>query len=81
VIAEDIERFLLAEIAADFGKQSIAPDADLIEQRIIDSLAILKLVAFLEESYGISVLDEEIVPENFQSVNSLVRFVEEKRRG
>ena len=81
MIADDIERFLLAEVAADFGKQSIDPDTDLIEQRIIDSLAILKLVTFLEESCGITVLDEDIVPENFQSVNTLVRFVEEKRRG
>lgn len=81
MIAEDIERFLLAEVAADFGAQSIDPDADLIEQRVIDSLAILKLVTFLEESCGIKVLDEDIVPENFKSVNDLVRFVEEKRRG
>ena len=63
------------------GSNRIDPDTDLIEQRIIDSLAILKLVTFLEESCGIKVLDEEIVPENFQSVNTLVRFVEEKRRG
>jgi len=81
VIAKDIEGFLLAEILADFGKQAIDPDADLIEQRVIDSLTILKLVAFLEESCGITVLDEDIVPENFSTVNSLVRFVEQKRRG
>ena len=81
MISQDIERFLLAEVAADFGKQSIDPAADLIEQRIIDSLAILKLVTFLEESCGIKVMDEDIVPENFQSLNSLVRFVEQKREG
>ena len=79
MIAEDITRFLLAEVATEVGKQGIDPDADLIEERIIDSLTILKLVAFLEERCAITVLDEEIVPENFQSVNSLVRFVEAKR--
>lgn len=79
-IAQSIERFLLTEIAADFGKQSLDPDADLLEQRIIDSLAILKLVSFLEESCGIKVKDEDIVPENFQSLNSLVRFVEQRQR-
>jgi len=81
VIAKDIEGFLIAEVSADFGKQSIDPDADLIEQRMIDSLTILKLVTFLEESCGIKVMDEDIVPENFQSLNSLVRFVEQKREG
>jgi acyl carrier protein len=79
VIAEDIQRFLLAEVASGAGADSIDPDTDLIEQRIVDSLTILKLVTFLEESCGIAVLDEDIVPENFRSVNSLVRFVEQRR--
>ena len=79
-MAQRIERFLLTEVAADYGKTTLDPDADLLEQRIIDSLAILKLVTFLEESCGIKVKDEEIVPENFQSLNSLVKFVEQKQR-
>lgn len=78
MISKNIEKFLLTEIAADLGKQSLDPDADLLEQRIIDSLGILKLVIFLEEAHGIKVLDEDIVPENFQSLNSMVRFVEQK---
>lgn len=81
VIGKDIEAFLLAEVAVDFENESIDPETDLIEHRVIDSLTILKLVTFLEESCGITVLDEDIVPENFKNVNSLVRFVEEKRRG
>lgn len=78
MISKNIEKFLLTEIAADLGKQSLDPDADLLEQRIIDSLGILKLVIFLEEAHGIKVQDEDIVPENFQSLNSMVRFVEQK---
>jgi acyl carrier protein len=81
VIGKDIEAFLLAEIAVDFENASINPETDLIEHRVIDSLTILKLVTFLEESCGIAVLDEDIVPENFKNVNSLVKFVEQKRRG
>jgi acyl carrier protein len=78
MISKNIEKFLLTEIAADLGKQSLDPDADLLEQRIIDSLGILKLVIFLEEAHGIKVQDEDIVPENFQSLNSMVKFVEQK---
>jgi acyl carrier protein len=77
-ISQNIEKFLLSEIAADSGKQSVDPDADLLEQRIIDSLGILKLVVFLEESHGIKVNDEDVIPENFQSLNSIVKFVEQK---
>ena len=81
MIGKDIEAFLLAEVAVDFEHDSISPETDLIEHRVIDSLTILKLVTFLEESCGIAVLDEDIVPENFKNVNSLVKFVEQKRRG
>ena len=77
-ILKDIERYLLTEIAADLGKKTIAPDEDLLEQRIIDSLGILKLVTFIEETSGIHITDEDIVPENFQSLNSIVKFVEQK---
>ena len=77
-ILKDIEKYLLTEIAADLGKKTIAPDEDLLEQRIIDSLGILKLVTFIEETSGIHITDEDIVPENFQSLNSMVKFVEQK---
>ena len=77
-ILEDIERFLLAEIAGDLGKQSLDPDEDLLEQRIIDSMGILKLVVFLEKTNGIKIMDEDVVPENFQSLNSMVKLVENK---
>ncbi len=76
--SKNIEKFLLTEIAADFGKQSLDPDEDLLEQRIIDSMGILKLVVFLEKAHGIKVRDEDVVPENFQSLNSMVKFVEQK---
>lgn len=77
-ISNRIEKFLLAEVAADLGKKSLDPDEDLLDQRIIDSMGILKLVVFLEEANGIKVNDEDVVPENFQSLNSMVRFVEQK---
>ena len=79
-IIDSIEKFLLAEVAADLGKKSLDPDEDLLEQRIIDSLGLLKLVTFLEQSHGIQVNDEDIVPENFQSLNSMVKLVEQKIR-
>jgi acyl carrier protein len=77
-VLEDLGKFLLAEIAVGLGKESLDPDEDLLEQRIIDSMAILKLVLFMEQTFGIEVKDEDIVPENFQSLNSTVRFVEQK---
>ena len=79
-ISKNIEEFLLSEVAGDYGMKSIDSDADLLDQRIIDSLGILKLVSFLEETYSIKVMDEDVVPENFQSLNSMVKFVELKMK-
>lgn len=75
---KNLEKFLLQEIAPDLGKQSLDPDEDLLGQRVIDSLGILKLVVFLEKAHNIQVADEDMVPENFQSLNSMARFVEQK---
>jgi acyl carrier protein len=79
-IINGVEKFLLTEIAGDLGKQSLDPDEDLLEQRVIDSMGILKLVVFLEKTHNIKMMDEDIVPENFQSLNRITRFVEQKMR-
>jgi len=78
-ILKDLETFLMTEIAADLGKKSLGADEDLLEQGIVDSLGILKLVSFIEKTYGIKVLDEDVIPDNFHSLSSMVKFVEEKR--
>jgi acyl carrier protein len=75
---EGLEKFLVTEVAADLGRKTLAPDEDLLDQRIIDSLGILRLVTYIEEAHGIKIGDGEIVPENFQSLNSIIRFVEQK---
>lgn len=79
-ILENLEKILLTEITVDLGKKSLDPDEDLLEQGIIDSLGIMKLVLFLEESYGIQVNDQDIIPENFQCLSSMVKYVEQQLR-
>ncbi len=77
---DGLHKYLVTEIAADLGRRTLAPDEDLLEQRIIDSLGILRLVTYLEETHGIKIQDGDIVPENFQSLNSIVKFVENKMK-
>ena len=79
-ILEQVEGFLLTEVAVDFDKESLGPDSDLLELRIIDSLGVLKLVLFLERTFGIQLEDEDLIPENFQTLNRIVTFVEQKVR-
>jgi acyl carrier protein len=76
MILENLERVLLTEIAAGLGKKSLDPDEDLLEQGIVDSLGLMKLLTFMEETFGIKIHDEDVIPANFQSLNSMVKLVE-----
>ncbi len=49
-----------------------------LEEGIIDSTGVLELVGFLEEEFGISVEDEELVPENLDSLNNLEAYIKRK---
>jgi len=67
-----IENFL-------FGEESkLEDDMSFLENGIIDSTGILELIAFLEETYNIKVEDEELIPENLDSLNNVAAFLETK---
>jgi acyl carrier protein len=68
------ENFLLGE---EF--RGLPGSASLIEAGIIDSTGVLELVGFLEEAYEIEITDSELVPENLDSIDNVVRFVGTKR--
>jgi acyl carrier protein len=57
-------------------KANLRDDEDLLSAGILDSLAILQLVAFIEEDFGIKVPDEDVVFENFQSINALNQYLD-----
>lgn len=78
-VREELEKFILSELAVDQDKQSLAPDEDLLMQGIIDSMGVLKLSTFMEEKFGIKITDMDMVPENFQNIESLTKFVNERK--
>jgi acyl carrier protein len=64
-----------------FGATDGLPeDGDsLLDSGVVDSTGVLELVAFLESEFGFEVKDEELVPENLDSIDNLTAFVEKKR--
>jgi len=54
---------------------------DLMKARIIDSMAMLELVVWLEQTFGLRVTNEHLVPENFRSVAALAGYVRRSRPG
>jgi acyl carrier protein len=61
------------------GGVSLSWDDSLIKSGIVDSLGILRLVAFIEENFSVMVDDTEVVPENFETINAMSSLVERKR--
>lgn len=76
-IRQEINNYLVAELASE--RESFAPDENLLAQGIIDSMGILSLVAFMETRFGIKASEDDMVPENFETLEALRAFVERKR--
>lgn len=68
------ETFLVGADGSDLGG-----DDSFIETGIIDSTGILQLVEFVEQEFRFKVEDEDLIPENLDSINRLVAFVERKK--
>lgn len=65
-----------------FGKSNGLGDEDsFLENGIIDSTGVLELVAFLEENYAIRVEDDELIPENLDSVHLVSQYLSRKLNG
>lgn len=58
---------------------ALADDASLLESGIVDSTGVLELVSFLEQQFAVRVADEELLPDNLDSIAKAARFVERKQ--
>ncbi len=73
-----IQNFILENLLFTDDIGQLPVDASFLEEGIVDSTGVLELVMFVEETFCITVEDEEIVPENFDTVQRLARYVQLK---
>jgi acyl carrier protein len=79
-ISHSTKRFILEHFPS--SRRRVLDDKDpLLESGVIDSLGVLDLVAFIETEFKVTVDDEELTPENFQSIARIAAYVEKKRNG
>ncbi|MCA9675685.1 MAG: acyl carrier protein [Kofleriaceae bacterium] len=85
LIPTDVERDVTAFIVENFlfgsAADAPAPATSFMETGLIDSTGILELVAWLESTYGIAVADDQLVPENLDSVANIAAFVVRTKGG
>jgi acyl carrier protein len=61
------------------GSNDLSDEDSLLERQVMDSTGVLELVSFLEETFGVKVEDDELVPENLDSIARIAQFVRQKR--
>jgi acyl carrier protein len=76
---KSLEKFMLETLPFARKRRSIGPDEDLLGGGIIDSVGLMEVVSFVEQEYGIEVADDDVVPDNFRSLQRIAEFVERKR--
>jgi len=80
-LKSDLRQFILDNFLYGQDDNIFGDDISFLEKGIIDSTGVLELVSFIEETYGISVDDEDLIPDNFDSLNKLSSYIGHKMAG
>ncbi len=72
-------RIFIVEHIPQARQLNVQNEDELIETGLLDSLGILDVVTYLEEEFGLTVSDEELTPENFQSISTMASYVQMKK--
>lgn len=78
-LRDRIQKFILENYLFTSDKSALGLDDSLLDRGIVDSTGMLEIVMFIEEQLGVTVKDEEMIPENLDSVSRIATFVESKR--
>lgn len=74
-----IKQFIVEEFMPDVPAEELDADFDLLTGGVVDSLGLLKVVAWLESEYDIGVDDSELGPDSFRTVRAIHEYVEREK--
>jgi acyl carrier protein len=77
-IAEQVRNFVIKNFYVP-EPQALADNASLLDLGVIDSTGVLEVIGFLEDTFGITVEDDEMLPENLDSIDRISAFVARKK--
>jgi acyl carrier protein len=75
---QELRQFIVSNFMLGEDDAALGDDASFLELGIVDSTGVLELVSFLEQRYAIKVDDEDLVPENLDTIHNLLGFLERK---
>jgi acyl carrier protein len=76
-----INDYISRELVQDSSMLPLGNTTSLLETGILDSLSLLRLVVFVQERFGISVNDEDFVPEHFDTVDAICAYLRSRDGG
>ena len=77
-VEEKVRNYILENYLFTDDQSELNSNDSFLEKGIIDSTGILEVIFFLEEEFGVSIEDDEMIPENLDSVNNIVNFINKK---
>jgi acyl carrier protein len=77
-IEEQIKHYVADNFLFTDNGYPLSDDASFLEEGIVDSTGVLELVMFVEETFDVTVEDDELLPENFDSVSQLATYIRRK---
>ena len=77
-IASEVRAFIVSNFLFGQEGDGLAENQSFLESGIIDSTGLLELVSFVEQRFGITVADRELVPENLDSLRNISQFISRK---
>lgn len=79
-IKQRVKEYIVDSMLMGGGAEEIKDDTSFLDIGALDSTGVIELVSFLEKTFGITVADEEMVPENLDSLSAIERYVSGKLR-
>ena len=77
-IEAQVREFVVEKFMFGQGAETLANDTSFLASGLIDSTGVLELVMFLEDRFGVTVANEEMLPENLDSVSAIATYVRRK---
>ena len=79
-IKSEIRKYIIENFLYGNDDNTLNDDVSFLENGIIDSTGVLELVSFVQETFGIKVKDDELIPNNFDSLGKLEAFIINKQQ-
>ena len=73
-----LRSFIIEEFAIDLSADQLTDDLDLIETGIVDSLGVLKLIAYIEGEFDLTISPEELDPDNYRTIAMIEEIIKTK---